>query len=320
MEGGPRGGRPASQSERSAQPSPQYPLPKMLPCYPIPTQPLRPHDIARAPALAGPPGGGAPGHCQPASGHARQLPSNPPRGLAGRERARRELAGLAWSESGPPAVGGSHAAIYRRGERGDTDRRLRTSLHGSAMPWHPGRPPIDGVPACTQCGRRPARSHDAVGYYRTCTQCARLLRDGSTRWQATRRRRRCPGCHAEVAVPGRWCSNACQRSYARGRQAENKTAVLAALGGRCACPGVACWHTGACAVTAVDILTVHHLRGDGSRIRGARLRGGHAAGESARNWSRYRRALALADPGMELLCANCHALRTAQRRQERLLP
>jgi hypothetical protein len=102
--------------------------------------------------------------------------------------------------------------------------------------------------------------------------------------------------------------------YKQQLRARYKAEVLAALGGACACVGTGCWHRGPCDVTDPDVLEVDHMQDNGGEIRSARPDGTRAwGGRTVGRWSRYRRALRLANHGMQVLCSNCHRKVTYER-------
>jgi len=97
--------------------------------------------------------------------------------------------------------------------------------------------------------------------------------------------------------------------------ASHRATVLAALGNRCACPGIACFHPDPCPISQLELLEVDHTRNDGARVRRS-IRSSRARSFGQNSWHRYARALQLPDHGMQLLCANCHRWVTVQRRIE----
>jgi hypothetical protein len=70
----------------------------------------------------------------------------------------------------------------------------------------------------------------------------------------------------------------------------------------------------------VDALTIDHLHRDGGRIRRQRMDGQLSRKDygTAQNWSRYRRALAVPDHGMRVLCFNCHQVDDMRHRRRHL--
>jgi hypothetical protein len=180
----------------------------------------------------------------------------------------------------------------------------------------------DGRPGCTTCGR-PARAHYSIGWYRLCEACHQSGQRSRARWARRRVAPRCQICRRPFPGRGSTCSTVCGTIARRQLNYRHKAFVLAALGGRCVCEGPAgCWHPGPCPVTVAEALTVDHQHGDGGRIRrqrrdGSRMPAG-ATGQVA--WSRYRRALALPDHGMRLLCFNCHQVSETARRRAHLGP
>jgi len=168
-------------------------------------------------------------------------------------------------------------------------------------------------PRCTGCGTRTPRRHFAVGFFKQCVQCR-----GSREPKNRTRQQRCSDCGKWVEGKGRWCSNECNRRYAKQRAAWNKAVVLAALGGICTCTELGCAHEGPCEVALADVLVVHHEHEDGGRVRGTKRDGTLGSGRytgGVSGWSRYRRALSVADHGMRLLCHNCHHAHHARGRR-----
>jgi hypothetical protein len=184
------------------------------------------------------------------------------------------------------------------------------------MPRCPSKHPrtIEGVPACSACGRRPARPHHVVGWWRLCVQCHRVDVRRHAKHRGLQRCTICGTPHLHATCSPR-CSRLAKRQHAR----RQKGVVVAALGGCCTCPGTdGCWHVGACGVVLLDALTVDHQHGDGGRIRRQR-RDGSMGRSRTMNWSLYRRALALPEHGMRLLCFNCHHVVDIARRRVHLV-
>jgi hypothetical protein len=185
-------------------------------------------------------------------------------------------------------------------------------------------------PYCTLCGLRPARPHHAVGFFKHCERCAAQRREAKARYEVRGRRTgkkcRAPGC--DTPAPGiagttrQWCSSKCRREYQVTQQARNKTVVLAALGHTCGCLEVNCYHCGPCEVTLSDGLTVHHAHEDGAKIRRATRTGVSTSPRQSSSgvWSRYRRALAVPNHGMRLLCGTCHLVHSVRSSRARRLP
>jgi hypothetical protein len=158
-------------------------------------------------------------------------------------------------------------------------------------------PPTGGL--CQSCKLRWVRRHPLGGYYRTCATCARRHR----KVYANRRQ-------------GPRTARADRRRQA-GYRAELRAAVLAALGGACACAGCPT-HSGACPVgrrpDTDRLLTVEHTRNNGAEHRRRLRDGGPRTHLSAGFWGRYLRVIRHdPDHGMILLCRNCHA--EAERRK-----
>jgi len=172
------------------------------------------------------------------------------------------------------------------------------------------------LPRCTVCQIRPARQHHAVGFWNQCDRCNTNRRRASARWYARHGRLskscRAPGCGERGTISG-WCSTSCRQEYQVKQRAANKAAVIAALGGACACTVIGCYHSGPCPVRLCEGLTVHHEHDDGHQIRNT-TRTGQSASLRPRGpdaWSRYRRALKVPGHGMRLLCGTCHLVHTA---------
>jgi len=198
---------------------------------------------------------------------------------------------------------------YRRTHRlcSDPCRRVEKSrrlLHVSAAARLMN---IGMAPLCTRCGRRPARPHFAVGYFRHCVGC----NEKSVEKDRRRRRRltiqyKCLICGIAVASTTRYCSPTCRRAHLRQLNSKAKADVLHALGGRCACQDANCWHVGPCTAHDHDVLTVDHTNRDGWEVRRRRQDGTIRRRNVTYRWPRYRRALTSPDHGMQLLCYNCH--------------
>jgi len=236
-----------------------------------------------------------------ASSHARLLPS----WLAGQGPSQARTSGASGYRPGPehtagPLLGRTKRSAYRRDTRGDPDGRLHSSLDGMAS--------ADGAPRCGACGLRPARRHHAAGWYAHCARCWGWRREAQPRWLAKGVPTPCQWCGVVAPRAGmRWCSAACQNAYTRDLRRRTKAEVLAALGGRCRCAGVECWHVGPCPVTHEAALSIDHTARNGSEVRLRRRDGGRSRqGRGSNIWSRYRRALRVADHGMRVLCMNCH--------------
>src|SRR4029450_273372 len=126
-------------------------------------------------------------------------------------------------------------------------------------------PDSSPVPLCTKCKLRAARPHHAVGFWRRCEPCARRSRMAEARArQCGRRMVRCNICRAIFTAGQGYnfanCSQVCGTAAQRGKQEQNKAAIIAALGGKCGCPGgPECWHAGACAIHHVDALSIDHV-------------------------------------------------------------
>lgn len=172
-------------------------------------------------------------------------------------------------------------------------------------------------PVCSICRMRPARRHHAVGFWKQCERCNDNRRRGAARYHARHgvTRKQCrAGCGMPAVAPSGWCSGHCRREYQVSRQAANKAAVVAALGGVCGCTESDCYHSGPCEVRLLEGLTVHHKHDDGHYIRNATRSGKSASSRprGAATWSRYRRALGIPHHGMQLLCGTCHYVHTAR--------
>jgi hypothetical protein len=148
-----------------------------------------------------------------------------------------------------------------------------------------------------------------VGYYRQCLVCTEQQRRYARRIVASggpRKWYRCMGCGVPTAGHG-WCSAPCATNYKQRLRMRYKAEVLTALGGVCTCVETECCHIGPCRQCHPDVLTVDHTNEDGGLIRRRRRDGAlKRPGAGVLLWSRYRRALALPNHGMRLLCANCH--------------
>jgi predicted nucleic acid-binding Zn ribbon protein len=177
------------------------------------------------------------------------------------------------------------------------------------------------VPVCTTCRRRSAEPHYAVGYYKQCERCRvqrarsrqRLKAKGELWWET------CFVCGLMLrSSTTSFCSTRCSTGYKQELRRRYKAEVLKALGGACVCVGTGCWHRGLCSVSDSELLEVDHMHNNGAAIRRA-TRGGtwKPNSQKVNSWSRYRRALQLADHGMQLLCANCHRKVTCERQTVR---
>lgn len=167
-----------------------------------------------------------------------------------------------------------------------------------------------GAPLCSRCRRQPARPHYAAGWYKMCDPCQRRTRS-KPRYPS----RNCRTCRqpmpANPAERG-YCSTRCKSIRNREWNRHVKGEVVAALGGHCQCALVDCGSghgSAGCAVDAMPLLCVEHSNNDGGHVRGVKKDGtrqGYRAG-GGYLWVRYRRALAMPNHGMVLLCSNCNA-------------
>jgi hypothetical protein len=172
-------------------------------------------------------------------------------------------------------------------------------------------------PLCTVCRIRAAQPHYAVGYYKQCESCRlqrararqRARAKGQLWWET------CFVCGGPLrSSTTSACSTRCSTIYKQQLRARYKADVIGALGGACVCVGAACWHHGPCGVSDPEVLEVDHIHDNGGEIRSARPDGTRAwRGRTVSRWSRYRRALGIADHGMQLLCSNCHRKVTYER-------
>jgi hypothetical protein len=71
-------------------------------------------------------------------------------------------------------------------------------------------------------------------------------------------------------------------------------------------------------VRLLDALTVDHQHRDGLHVRSRRADGSLGARRGGTEWSRYRRALAVPNHGMQVLCFNCHNVQEITRSRRHL--
>jgi len=179
------------------------------------------------------------------------------------------------------------------------------------------------APLCTTCGIRSAQPHYAVAYYKQCERCR--VQRGRARERARAKNRlwweTCTGCGGTLrSSTMAYCSTACSTRYKQQLRARYRAEVFSALGGACVCVGIACWHEGPCGLSDPELLEVDHMHNNGAAIRRATRSGTWKPNsQKVNSWSRYRRALQLADHGMQLLCSNCHRKVTSERRRDSLV-
>ena len=77
-----------------------------------------------------------------------------------------------------------------------------------------------------------------------------------------------------------------------------RSALVTALGGKCSCKGVDCWHTGDCSVTDSRCLQIDHINGDGAADRKRVSSVGLAY--------YYFKHISEAREKLQILCANCN--------------
>jgi hypothetical protein len=126
-----------------------------------------------------------------------------------------------------------------------------------------------------------------------------------------------------------WC-NACGKKYrsdyntrwakshrsivnerARTRYLKVKLVAVEALGGRCNCALVACWHKGPCSIADHRILQFDHIKGGGNQEALLSINGGP---KRSRYYRRVIESNRSGEGKYQLLCANCNWMKRAQLR------
>jgi predicted nucleic acid-binding Zn ribbon protein len=190
--------------------------------------------------------------------------------------------------------------------------RRRPLLDGPARGMGPGTEQggfafFESRPLCRRCGVRSARPCPPKGFYRLCRRCWETGRQHDAR-----RPRSCRVCGQPATYGKVACSARCQGTLNRRGRQHDKQTVLRALGHRCSCPGLDCWHVGPCQATHLEVLTVDHVEGNGHLVRRRRRDGTlNARTNSGQNWRRYRQELQAGTAHVRCLCHNCHHLGTA---------